>query len=363
MTGLKGAKTVIGPDGKTVTTVADSEATAREIAAAQEQTLRLREGSWWSKSNAWLDRRFQEAEETGGIFSDKAWIFASWCLFFLAAIMAWNSWFRLVPLEGLNYTLAAIGVCVLLTMKVSAARLDAADGRIMKDDLPNDHNKANFLRVILIGGLILQAVVATSLQASIATDQETGRTDAQSTIDSLRTERNTLHIAIASPPAATSEAQQKLIDAYLLKPVVNREGTIVVKKGFRVGEAIVPEGGKRCTGSSYYVTIYCPVLIEMEAARDQALQYEKDRARYDAIPDQIAALEKARPAQSSTFALFDRLAGKCDHLSGNCENQDLMRLFFPAFISFILDFLMCLVSYLAHRAERTPAPKPQGALS
>ncbi len=342
MAGLKGETTTIGVDGRTVTTVTESAATAREVAARQEHARRDIEGGPWAKFNARLDRAMQRADETGGIFSDRALELLAWGFTFFSIMYAWNAWYKLLPVPGLNLLLACVGSLLIYGMKSAAARLDKAwaDG---------DNVLGGWLSGILLGGLILQAVVSASLYALVSVDQQTGRRDVETTISDLRVERANLQIQIATPPeppAVTAEMQQKLIDGFKLKQAVNSLGKVLEGPGYRIG-ALVGD----CKGSSYYVTTYCPTILELETVRDQALNYDERKAehdavvaRFNAIPAEIVKLQHERPQESSTFALGNRVFG---------VESNLSLLVWPMVISFILDFLMLLFSYLSKRAVRT----------
>lgn len=332
--GLKNAKTELAPDGVTVTTTFESASAAREHQAALESSARQIEGGWGSKLNVWLDRSLASAEETGGLFSDRSLNIMSWIFAIMAIVYAWNAWGHLLPVKGLDLLLSMFGGGIIIAMKLSAARIDEAAQA-------GDKMQVYYLRGILISGLALSALVSTSLSASIAIDQETGRTDNQTRIDALRLEQSGLQLTIAQKPGVTADAEQKLIDSLKLKQAVNSKGTVLQGEKNRIGSLVGD-----CKGGSYYVTVYCPTILEMEAQRDTAAEWEHAKARFDAIPVDIATLEAQRPAQSSTFALFQKLGGR---------DTDWLALLAPAFISLFLDLLMILVTYLAHRAARTPA--------
>lgn len=342
--GLKGAKSTLGEDGVTVVTRTDSAATAREVMARQEQHARQIEGWWGAQFNAWLDRSLKRGDETGGIFSHRAFNLLSWAFAFLDVIMQWNAWFKLLPVAGLDIVLGCFGVVLVLLVKAATARLDEAE-------VHNDESRRRFLQGGIVVGVILSTLAAVSLQAFISVEQATGRTDIQTRIDALRKEQNGLQMTMALPPDATAAEEQKLIDAFLLKPVVNRAGTVVVKKGYRIGEAIMGPNGA-CTGSSYYVTIYCPTLKEMEAARDSAKTWEEKKTRFDAIPAEIKKLEDERPKQSSTFALYQKVTN---------DETNWTVILIPAGISLFLTLLMIGATYLAHRSPKTkPTPAAGG---
>ena len=92
------------------------------------------------------------------------------------------------------------------------------------------------------------------------------------------------------------------------------------------------------------------MILEMEANRDTAADWEKAKKRFDEIPAEITALEAQRPKQGSTFALLNKL--KVD--------TDWSKLLFPAFISLIVTGLAFATTYLAHRTP-PPAPVPTPA--
>lgn len=336
--GLKDAKTELAPDGVSVVTTFESAAAAREHQALLESNARKLEGGWGSKLNGWLDRSLARADETDSLFSRRALRMLSWLLAIGAVIMAWNAWAGFVPTKGLDLLLAATGATLVLVGKWAAADIHPAH-------LSGDQNKENMLVAAVALILVLEALAATSLQASIAYEQETGRTDVQSEIDSLRLEQSGLQLTVAQKPPYTAEAQQKLIDGFKLKQVVNRKGVVQQGADWRIGAQVGD-----CRGDSYYVTVYCPMILEMEANRDTALDWEQAKARFDAIPAEIAALEAQRPKQGSTFALLNKL--KVD--------TDWSKLLFPAIISLIVTGLAFATTYLAHRTPpaQKPAPAP-----
>jgi hypothetical protein len=338
--GLTDAKTELAPDGKTVITTFDSAAAAREHQALLESEARRIEGGWGAKFNGWLDQSLSRADETRSLFSRTALRTWSWLLALFAIILAWNAWAGFVPTKGLDLVLAATGATLVLVGKWASSEIHPAH-------IAKDQNKENMLCFAVGFILILEAVAATSLQASIAFEQETGRTDVQSTIDSLRLEQSGLQLTIAQKPPFSAEAQQKLIDGFLLKQVVNDKGVVQQGPAWRIG-ARIGTGEERCRGSSYYVTAYCPTILEMEAQRDMAADWEKAKERFDAIPAEIKALEAQRPKQSSIPALLNKL--KID--------TDWSKILFPAIISLILTGLTFATTYLAHRTPPPPA-QPQ----
>lgn len=328
MAGLKGANTEIGEDGLTVSVKAESAATARELAADLETRVRSAEGGWGAKANAKLANSLDRFDETLGIYGDRMLQILRDALLLCAMALAAFAWFRILP--GYEPLMAAIGMLIVFAMKTAAGRLDKAE-------LEGDTGLRSLLIIIIVGGFILEVGASLSLQAASAVDRETGRTDINDQIKALENERNLLQITLVSAPTAPSSAIDQRIEALMLTAAVNTQGTQLNRK---VGDLIGD-----CKGNSYYVRIYCPTLLELQADRDKALAYETAQSRFAAISPEIAALRAERPDASSTFALAAKGGDSAWWLS----------LVIPMTLTIVLNATMLLLAYLAGRAKRTPA--------
>lgn len=336
MTGLKGSTTEIGPDGLTVITRAESAQAAQAVAARQAQQLREEEAGPWGKVNGWLDRILDRAEETNGIFKRRTFGFLAWCLFLGAAIMAWNAWFKLLPVKDLDMVLGAFGVLVILAMKLAAARLGQAHRE-------GDKTLSKTLLAIIWGGFVLSVLVSASLQSSFIVDQEIGRNDTDAAITRLNDERELLKMRVEADPGVTEEQQQLVIEKYLRTAMVNARGE-QLKRTFQDHLR-----DTQCKGSSYYTGIYCPTYFELQEVKEHAKAYKLARERFDAIPAEITELEKHRPKQSSTLAAMQTFGGG---KSSGAMGGVLLAMAIMA----VLDLLMLGVTWLS---SRPPAPKPQ----
>lgn len=328
MAGLKGATTEIGEDGLTVSVKAESAATARELAADLETRVRTAEGGWGAKANAKLANSLNRFDETLGIYGDRMLQILRDALLLCAMALAAFAWFRILP--GYEPLMAAIGMLIVFAMKTAAGRLDKAEQE-------GDTGLRSLLVVIIIGGFILEVGASLSLQAASAVDRETGREDINSEIRALESERNMLQITLASVPSAPSTAIDQRIEALMLTAAVNSRGDQLPRK---VGDVIGD-----CKGNSYYVRIYCPTLLELQAERDQAIAYELAQSRFAEIAPRISALQASRPSASSTFALAAKGGDSAWWLS----------LVIPMTLTIVLNATMLLLAYLAGRAKRTPA--------
>jgi hypothetical protein len=341
MTGLKGAKTEISPDGLKVITTAESALAAQAIAARQEQALREEEAGPWGKFNGWFDRVLDRAEETNGIFKRRTFGALAWMLFIGASIMAWNAWFKLLPVKNLDMVLGGFGVLVILAMKLAAARLGQAHRE-------GDKTLSKTLIAIIWGGFVLSVLVSASLQSSFIVDQEIGRHDTDAAITRLNDERELLKMRVEADPGVTEEQQQLVIERYLRTPMVNARGE-QLKRTFQDHLR-----DTECKGSSYYTGIYCPTYFELLEVKEHAKNYKLARERFDAIPAEIRELEKHRPAQSSTLAAVQTFGGKGTGALGG--------VLLAMAIMAVLDLLMIGVTWLSSRPP-APKPLPEGALA
>lgn len=328
MAGLKGANAVIGDDGVSVTVKTESEATARELAAHLETQVRTAEGGPGAKFNSWLKKSLDRFDETLGLYGDRSLNIIRDVLLICAMAMAAFAWYRVLP--GYEILMCVIGMAIVYAMKYCAGRLDKA--------IVSKNGFAPFYGLIIVVGLIIEVLASSSLQAFTAVEQETGRLDIDKEISRLENERNMLQINLARVPSAPASAIDQRIEALKLTPAVNSSGTQLTK---RVGDLVGD-----CKGRSYYVTIYCPTLIELQAERDSALAYEQAKARFDEINPEINALTAKRPHTSSTFALASKASGG--------DVTWWMSLVIPVGLTLALGLAMLLLSYLAGRAERTP---------
>ncbi len=327
MTGLKGANTEIGADGLTVTVKTESAATARDLAADLETRVRAAEGGFGAKINNRLANSLNRFDETMGIYGDRMLQILRDALLMCAMALAAFAWYRILP--GYEPLMATIGMLIVFAMKTAAGRLDKAEQE-------GDKGLHRLLVLIIIGGFVLEVGASLSLQAAAAVDRETGREDINSEIRALESERNMLQITLASVPSAPVTAIDQRIEALKLTAAVNTQGTQLNRK---VGDLIGD-----CKGNSYYVRIYCPTLLELEAERDQALAYEAAQARFAEIAPKISQLQASRPSASSTFALAQKGGDSAWWLS----------LVIPMGLTVVLNATMLLLAYLAGRAKRTP---------
>lgn len=324
MATLKQSTAQILDDGMTVQVTAGDAATAHELAADMEAQVRRKQGPW-ARFNAWLGRILDRFDETWGLYEDRTISLISVCFLVGAVALAIYAWWRVLP--GYEPLLAFVGATIVVAMKESAHRIG--------------HNRSpelnKFFYAVCAFGLVIEILASSSLQASVAVEQETGRSDIESKITSLRQEQQLLQIGLLNDPGTTSEAQLKMIEAFKGKPAVNKAGTQLNKP---IGELIGD-----CTGSSYYVLAYCPSILELEAKVETIRKFETDKARYLAIPDEIQALEEQRPKQSSTLALAQKATG---------GGSDWWRpLVVPVLLSLFVNGAMLLTSYLNGRARRT----------
>ena len=322
MAGLKSAQAQIGADGVTVTVTAESAATAHELAAELENRVRLKEGGPGAKANTWLKNSLDRFDETLGIYADRTLEISANLLMVLAGTLAVAAWYFVLP--GYEPVMMFIGALLVFTEKQLAAKFDRAV--VARTGL------APWFGAIIGIILIIECVASASLQSFVAGERETGRNDIAVNIQTLEIEKASIGQVLKTPPKGASDAINERIEALKLQPVVNRNGEVVVRSGYRVGEAIGD-----CTGASYYVTIYCPTLIELQADLAQAKAYEAAQTRFREIGPEIQTLQAARPAQASTMALG-------------------LGVIVPVGLTFLLNVVMVVISYLAGRAKRTPLP-------
>lgn len=343
MTGLKDSHTEIADDGLSLTVRAESSATVRELAADLEAGVRKAEGGWGAKFNAGLARSLNRFDETLGIYGDRQLSMIRDMLFICAMAMAIFAWYRTLP--GLEPLMCFIGVLIVWAVKACAGSLDKAEQA-------GDRNLANFYRVIIVIGFVLELIASSSLQASVAVDRETGREDINVQIANLENEQNNLMIALARTPSAPAAAIQARIDGYLTTPMVNRNGSQLTRTVGQMYEATGcnpdSEGGAT---ERYYIGIYCGTLNELKAEKLEAESYEAAKLRFEEIGPQIAGLQKMRPAASSTFALASKGGDMAWWLS----------LVIPVGLTFCLMLAMTVMAYLAGRAKRTPPVAAPGA--
>lgn len=325
--GLTGQKTQILDDGVTLQVTAESAVTALEMQSRIENEVRAKEGGFGAKTNSWLRNSLDRFDETLGIYQDRSLEMAANGLMLLSGTLAVAAWYFVLP--GYEPVMMFIGALLVFTGKQLAAKYDRAV--VAKTGL------APWFATIIVIILIIECVASASLNSLVANDRETIRDDTAANIETLEQEKASLVLILATPPTGSSEAIAANIEALKLKPVVNRAGDIVVKKGFRVGEAVGD-----CTGNSYYVTIYCPTLIELRSDLKQAGAYEHASARFSEIGPEIQALQAARPKQASTMALG-------------------LGVIVPIGLTFLLYCVMVVLAYLAGRAKRTPLP-PAGPM-
>lgn len=328
MAGLKGANTTIGEDGLTITITTESEATARELQAQLETQVRTREGGIGAKANDWLGRSLNRFDETLGLYADRSLEIAANALMVCAMALAVFAWYFALP--GYEIVMCTAGALLVFINKQLAAKLDR--------EIVKQSGLAKPYGVAIIVILLIECVAAASLQSYVAVEQETGRTDIQANIDRLTNESNTLLITMAQVPTAPASAIDQRIEALKQTPAVNTQGTQLNQPvGRLVGD---------CTGASYYVRIYCPTLRELMAQRDAASAYEVAKQRFDKIGPEIEALQKARPAQSSTLSLGMKMQeGKPNFLIG---------LIIPVGLTLALHGFMLWIAYLHGRSKRTP---------
>lgn len=343
MAGLKGASTEIGEDGVTVTIRAESEATARELAAEMETRVRQAEGGPGAKINSFLSKSADRLDETLGIYGGvRLLAIIRDALLVCAMTIAVFAWLRILP--GYEILLGTVGALITFAMKSAA-------GRIYEAEQEGDENLRGMLVLVMGAGLILEVMASSSLQAYTAVQAETGRADVDSEIHRLDQERQTLLIKLARVPDGSSEAIEERISAFLANPMVNREGSQLTKT---VG-SLVDETD--CKGNSYYVGIYCPTYLELKGEYQTALSYEQDKARFDQVGEQITKLQTMRPQGSSTFALASKMAG--------ADSKWLLVLLVPVGITLTLNLAMLLLSYIVGRItyqQEHPVPVEEPVL-
>lgn len=339
MAGLKGSSTEIGADGVTVTVTADSEATARELAAELETRVRKTEGGPGAKINNWLSNSANRLDETLAIYGGvRLLAIIRDALLVCAMTIAVFAWLRILP--GYEILLGTVGALITFAMKSAA-------GKIYEAEQQGDKNLRGMLLLVMAAGLVLEVMASSSLQAYTAVQAETGRADVEAEIHRLDQERQTLLIKLAKVPDGASAAIAERISAYQATPMVNREGSQLTKT---VG-SLWDETG--CKGNSYYVGMYCPTLLELQSDYQTALDYEKAQRRFDEIGPMITKLQGMRPKGSSTFALATKVADN--------DTKWILALLVPVGITFVLNLAMLLLSYIVgriHYQQAHPAPAP-----
>lgn len=336
MTGLKGAHTEIGEDGVTVTVTAESEATAREIAAELETRVRVAEGGPGAKFNNWLSNSLDRFDETLGLYGDRMLSILRDVLTVCAMALAAFAWFRILP--GYEPLMAVIGMAIVFAMKTAAGRLDKAsrDG---------DQGRVRLLWLVIVFGFVLEVGASLSLQAATAVDRETGREDINQSIEMLQSEERRLSIRQMQPNPGVPAQVQALVDSYRSTPMVNRSGAQLTRTVGQMADATGcdpdTDAGRR---ERTYIGMYCPTLQELLGQLEAAKAFEADAKRLETIPAEIAALQAKRPSASSTFAL----AQKGGDLAW------LLTILIPMSLTVALNSAMLILAYLAGRADRTP---------
>jgi hypothetical protein len=302
-------------EGSTVTIRADSEATAREIAAAADRDRIKREGGVSER----IDQKFDSiGDVVDGLFGRPAMGILGWVLATVASVMAFLSFERLAPSVAMQVLFGIVGVVFVAAQKVGAARWAKADN--MKAD-----SLANFYRWMTFGAMAIVFAVSVAYQSAVSADVDSGATGIDTKIETLeRAIREAEYDAGEMVrPQDPQETLRRDLDRRLARPAKNRDGA---PAGFTVGEAVgAGERGEDglmpatfCmpnTGRQTYIDRECPDLIDMEKGLQRRIAYDQAIAAIDKKKLEVETLAKTKPKKSSALELGETF-GKDGKLAG-----------------------------------------------
>lgn len=335
-------------EGTTVTIETASAATAREIAAAAENEVLLKEGGFFGFAQTAIDVVSHGLNGVAERLGRSTFEIIASALMVVGGLIAFISWSRLLPIksEELNFAIGLVGVGIVVGTKVCA-------GRWAKECNERDAASAEFWRNWVIAGVIIDGLAALAFSAAVVEDEKTGRIDYDVQIESL--EREAKQIGFRADeldrPNATVEILEMDLGQLLNQTARNREGTSTGKPvkdwiGWGTESYCITTGN-----NTFYVDRYCADIIDADRKLKKRQAYEAELARAQAKADEAAALRAARPERSSGAALGKALGDEAD--------VPVLRMIVPMALMFVILLVMVTAAFIAKRDPKTLPPKPQ----
>lgn len=318
-------------DGEEVTIRAGSAAEAREIAAnAEHGNMTGNRGA-----DGVIDDFLDGAGRIGETLGRPIFEWAAWALAIVGGFVAYISWSRLTPDDNVKLLFGAVGVIIILVVKISAGRWAKADNK-------GDNEKVRTYASIAIGGLLVNMFVAVTFQAAVSQDEQTGTLDVNRSIMALeRQEREaTRDIDRMQAPPFPLDILQYDLEQALNAPALNNADQ---PTPLSVAEVISWDTDDYCMpGGQYksYVERYCPDIVEMHRAVKLRTDYEAMLVKRDEIRIELRKQIAARPTASSGLALGSELAE---------GGREWARYVPGALLMLIIELFMVLAQYIAKR--------------
>lgn len=353
----------VNVEGREVHIIADSEATARQIAALADREVVLAEGSRAQKIDNWFDAFGDGLESLVrnvnrpalGIF---AWVFA-----IVGGVMAYMGFGALFP--ALDWLFGIVGVVIVLAVKLFVARWARADNM----GLPK---VAQTYMYLAFGGMALILIVSVAFQAQVSEDVDTGAAAIHEAVEREDSAIRDLEFQVDQMvrPPDTAELLLRDIDRRLGQTAQNRDRELT---DFPIGQA-VGAGPRDENGllpntfcmpnkpMQFYLDKYCPDLVDMEKGLQRRLAYEKELARIAVRKADNDARRNGLPKKSSSLAFAERAGGGAD--------VNLWGILFVALAMLFVEAGMVICQYFSKRHPKgvtealatlaTPAPNAGG---
>ena len=320
-------------DGDEVIIKAGSAKEAHEIAAqADREMYRANQ----SGADGWIDDFLDGAGKLGETVGRPIFEWIAWALAIVGSVVAYLSWSRLTVDENVQMLFGAVGVIIILAVKVSAGRWAKASNK-------GDDEKVKFYSTLAIAGLVVNMFVAVLFQAATNADEQTGALDANRTIQTLEREERELTMAINAmqAPSLPLDILQLDLEAILNQPALNNANeatplTVAEVIGWGTDDYCMAGGQYRS-----YVERYCPDVVDAHRAVKLRADYEAAVGKREAVRNQVKVERDARPETSSGLALGNEIA--------DGRGLDIARYLPGALLMLIIELFMVLAQYIAKR--------------